>query len=130
MNENITKRKLKDFGLLIGFGFPLILGFLIPFITGHSFRFWTLLIAFPALILGIIYPRSLFYPYKLWMLIGFALGWINSRIILSLVFLFALLPIAFFMKLLGHDPLNLRKITSSSYKENRQNNIIDLTRIF
>tara|TARA_Y100000589_G_C26921735_1_gene534684 strand:- start:38 stop:430 length:393 start_codon:yes stop_codon:yes gene_type:complete len=130
MKKNISNSKLKEFGLLIGFGFPFIIGLLIPLVIGHSFRFWTLFIALPALLLGIFLPRSLFYPYKLWMSLGYVLGWLNSRIILCCVFIFALLPIAFIMKILGHDPLKIKNENLSSYKEHKQNKFIDLTRIF
>ena len=41
--------------------------------------------------------------------LGKALGWINSRIILGLVFIIVLQPIAFIMKSFGYDPLKLKK---------------------
>ena len=109
MKVSITKKQLREFGFLIGFGFPILIGWIIPSIGGHAFRGWTLWIAIPFLIIGILKPRLLFYPYKGWMALGLALGWINSRIILGLVFLVVLQPIALIMKLVGHDPLKIKK---------------------
>ena len=83
MKNNISKKKLREFGFLIGFGFPLLIGWILPFIIGHSFRNWTLWIGIPALIFAIARPISLFYAYKIWMKLGHILGWINSRIILG-----------------------------------------------
>ena len=50
--KQISKKMLKDFGILIGLGFPLIIGFIIPFISGHSFRIWTLFFGITSLILS------------------------------------------------------------------------------
>ena len=130
MRESISKKQLYDFGLLIGFVFPILTGWIIPALTGHTFRMWTLWIGIPGLFLGIISPRLLYYPYKAWMLIGHALGWLNSHIILGLVFIFVLQPIALIMRIFGYDPLRVRKKGEKSYKENRKGNIINLTKIF
>tara|TARA_E500000331_G_C16685424_1_gene467302 strand:+ start:70 stop:462 length:393 start_codon:yes stop_codon:yes gene_type:complete len=130
MKFSISKKQLSEFGYLIGFGFPILIGWIIPAIGGHLFRKWTLWISIPFLIIGILKPRLLFYPYKLWMALGFALGWINSRIILGIVFLLVLQPIALIMKFLGYDPLKIKNSNESSYRENKSNHKVDLTRIF
>ena len=67
------------------------------------------------------------------MKLGFVLGWVNSRIILGIIFIFVLLPIALIMKLSGYDPLNKNKnknFYEKSFRENRKQNKIDLRRIF
>ena len=130
MKVSIAKKQLREFGFLIGFGFPILIGWIIPAVGGHAFRGWTLWIAIPFLITGILKPRLLFYPYKGWMALGLALGWINSRMILGLVFLLVLQPIALIMKLVGHDPLKTKKSNESSYRENKSNHKIDFTRVF
>ena len=130
MKVSIAKKQLREFGFLIGFGFPILIGWIIPAVGGHAFRGWTLWISIPFLITGILKPRLLFYPYKGWMALGLALGWINSRIILGLVFLLVLQPIALIMKFVGYDPLKIKKSNERSYRENKSNHKIDLTRIF
>ena len=130
MKTTISERKLREFGMLIGLGFPILLGWLIPLLGGHQFRAWTLLIGFPGLILGLTSPRLLNYPYKGWMALGHALGWINSHIILGLVFIIILQPIAYIMRLTGYDPLRTRLKGENTYKEKRQKYQPDLTRIF
>ena len=131
MNQSsISKKQLREFGLLIGIGFPVIIGWIIPSISGHLFRFWSLWIGIPSFILGILRPRLLFYPYKVWMLLGFVLGWINSRLILALVFLLVLQPISLIMKIFGYDPLKKKKNNVLTFRERQQNRKVDLTRIF
>ena len=130
MKTCTSTKQLREFGILIGFGFPIIIGWLIPAITGHLFRSWSLWVGCPALILGILKPSLLSYPYKGWMAIGLALGWLNSRLILGLVYLIILQPIAIFMKIFGYDPLRKKKSNQKSYREIKKDENFDLTRIF
>ena len=130
MTNRISKKQLRDFGYLIGFGLPLIIGWLIPSITGHAFRAWTLWISIPTLVIGIISPRFLKKPYQAWMQLGHLLGYVNSRIILGIVFVAVLQPIAFVMRAFGYDPLRSKKSNLLSFKENKKGSKVDLTRIF
>ena len=130
MKEIISKKQLREFGLLIGFGFPLLIGWLIPALMGHEFRAWTLWVGFIGLLFGINSPRLLYYPYKFWIKLGLTLGWVNSRIILGLVYMIILLPIAFIMRLIGYDPLRTKQSGEKTYRENRKDHQTDLTRIF
>ena len=120
MKEIISKKQLREFGLLIGFGFPILIGWLLPSLFGHQFRTWTLWIGVPGLLIGFTAPRLLHYPYKGWMLLGHVLGWINSHIILGLVFIFILQPIAFIMRLFKYDPLKINRLNKETYKENNE----------
>ena len=130
MKEIISKKQLREFGLLIGFGFPILIGWLLPSLFGHQFKTWTLWIGVPGLLIGLTAPRLLYYPYKCWMVIGHFLGWINSHIILGLVFIFVLQPIAYIMRLTGYDPLNTKRKVEKTYREVRKDKNIDLKRIF
>ena len=128
--SSISQKQLRQFGFLIGIGFPVIIGWIVPAISGHLFRFWSLWIGVPLFILGILRPRLLFYPYQAWMKIGLALGWINSHIVLGLVFLLVLQPISLIMKLFGYDPLKKKKKDVLTFREIKENHKVDLTKIF
>ena len=130
MEKNISKKTLREFGFLIGFTFPILIGWLIPSIGGHSFRVWTLWVSFPALIVAIIKPLLLFYPYKAWMKIGNILGWLNSHLILGLVFICVLIPISIVMKIIGYDPLRIKKSDQKSYREIKEDHKVNLKKIF
>ena len=130
MKNNISKKILREFGLLIGFAFSILIGWFLPSFGGHPFRIWTLWIGIPTSIIAILYPEILFYPYKAWMKLGLILGWLNSRIILGLVFLIILQPIAFIMRIFGHDPLRLKRTGQITYREIKTNHKIDLKKIF
>jgi|688.fasta_scaffold61320_3 hypothetical protein len=126
-----SRRQLREFGLLIGLVFPLLLGWLLPALHGHPFRVWTLWIGIPALVLSLTAPRILARPYRGWMALGHALGWVNSHIILGAVFVLVLQPIAVVMRLSGHDPLRRQSASNAaSYREQRKSDAINLKRIF
>ena len=98
---------------------------------GHAPRTWTLVIGIPTIILSIFYPRVLKLPYKIWIKIGIILGWINSRIILGIVYCVILIPIALIMKLFKYDPLKKKIFKEQiSYREITKNKKIDITKIF
>jgi hypothetical protein len=98
-------KHLREFGLLIGSVFPVVFGWLLPSLRGHALPMWPFVIGGPALVLGLLAPRTLAWPYRGWMALGHGLGWVNSHLILGAVFLLVLQPIALVMRLMGHDPL-------------------------
>ena len=125
-----TSKQLRDFGLLLGVVFPLLLGWFLPALRSHSFQAWTLWIGVPALSLGILAPRTLIWPYRGWMTLGHALGWINGHIILGAVFLLVLQPIAAIMRIKGYDPLRRRSTNNNTYKETVSERNLDFKRPF
>ena len=81
-----SKKKLREFGIFVGVIFPILFGFLLPFIFQHEYRYWTIYIGLPIFTLGLIAPSKLRFFYFFWMRLGNALGWINSRLILGIVY--------------------------------------------
>ena len=129
--EVIRKEILREFGIIFGLGLPIIIGWLIPTLFGDDPRTWTLVIGIPTILLSIFYPRALKLPYKIWIKIGIILGWINSRIILGIVYCVILIPISLIMKLFKYDPLKKKIFKEQiSYREITKNKKIDITKIF
>ena len=125
-----STKQLREFGLVVGFFFPLIIGLILPFIFGHPFRSWTLIIGLPLILLGIFAPNKLRYIYRKWLSIGNFLGFINSHLILGMIFIIVMQPISLIMKLFGYDPLKKLQKELKSYKETRHNVNVDLDKIF
>lgn len=50
-----------------------------------------------------------------WMALAGALGYVNSRILLSLVYYLAVTPLGVILRLAGHDPLRRRTPPAGSY---------------
>jgi hypothetical protein len=57
---------------------------------------------------ALVLPRSLGPVYRVWIALGNALNWINTRIILGAIFYGLVTPMGVAMRLLGHDPLRRR----------------------
>ena len=125
-----SKKQLREFGLLIGFLFPLLIGLLLPIAFDHEIRIWTIFVGLPLIILGIFSPMYLQYFYKKWISFGNYLAFINSHIILGIVFIVVLVPISFIMKLLKYDPLKMKKESLKTYREVRKYSKIDPEKIF
>ena len=101
---------LRDFGLLTGCITAGLFGLLLPWLLELKFPVWPWLIAIVLWCCALVYPRSLSPVYRGWMAIGNVLGWINTRIILGLVFYIVIMPTGLVMRLFGKDPM-ARKIS-------------------
>lgn len=53
--------------------------------------------------------------YNAWMKLAHALGWLNTRIILTLVYILIFTPIALFFRLIGKDLMERRLEAVESY---------------
>ena len=104
-----NKQELKKFGLVMASAISLLFGLIIPFVSNHTYPLWPWTLSSVFLIVSLIHPKLLSGIYIAWMKIGHVLGWINTRIILSLLFFGLLTPIGLVLRLLGKDPL-LKKI--------------------
>jgi len=104
------RRTLRNFGLLVG-GIFLVVG-LVPLLRGEGGRVWACTLAGLLILPALVVPGVLRYPYAGWMWLGAVLAWINTRIILSVVFFVLLSPIGALMRLFGRDPMR-RKLERS-----------------
>jgi hypothetical protein len=101
------RRELRNFGLLLGAMFALVLG-LGPLLRHHHAWRWPLVVATVLWILAIAAPGSLRIVYAMWSRFGGALGWFNTRLILTLLYMIWVVPMGIAMKLIGRDPLHRR----------------------
>lgn len=99
-----TPKQLRSFGLLVGVIFAVIS--LWPMIWhGETLRIWALIVAGVLAVPAVVMPKSLKLIYCGWMAVGDMLGWINTRIILGIVFYGVVTPIGAFRRWRGHDPM-------------------------
>jgi predicted membrane protein len=109
MIEN--NKELRNFGLLVGGIFGL-LG-LVPHLLFHrNLHVLPLVLGLLLMFLGCFRPGALRSVYKVWMILGSILGWVNTRVILFAFFCFVLTPMAILKKVFGKDSLN-RKLDKS-----------------
>jgi hypothetical protein len=96
---------LRSFGLLVGGIFALI--GLWPIVRGLQPRIWAIVLGTLLILPGLVAPRALAPAYTVWMGIAYVLGWINSRIIMAVVFFVVFTPVAVFLKLMKKTPIQL-----------------------
>jgi len=97
-------KHLRSFGLIVGGVFALI-GIWPMLWRGQPLRLWGIIPGGLLLVLALAWPRSLTHVYRLWMTVGEALGWINTRLILGGIFYLLFTPIGVGMRLRGKDPM-------------------------
>lgn len=100
-----TKKELRNFGFVTAGLTPVFFGLLIPWLFAGHFPRWPWIAAGVLTTWAAVLPASLKPLYVVWMSIGQVLGWINTRIILSILFYLVILPVGLVMRLAGHDPM-------------------------
>ncbi|MBX3008104.1 MAG: hypothetical protein KF816_08770 [Melioribacteraceae bacterium] len=102
---DISKKSLRKFGIVIGIIVVLIT--VLFFWNSASWKIMLLSLGGMLLLNGIFIPNNLKNLYKIWMGLAFALGWIVSRIILTILFVFILTPLGLLAKLFGKEFLDI-----------------------
>jgi hypothetical protein len=61
------------------------------------------------LVSGLLYPPFLKYPSAAWWRFAKALGYVNARVLLTVLFSIVLVPLSLFWRVIGKDPLARRR---------------------
>ena len=104
----MSPAELRRFGLATGAIFAGLFGLLLPWLFGRALPWWPWAIAAAFWLPALIAPILLRPVYRGWMIAGGALGWVNTRIILGVVFVVVVVPIGLVMRLFRKDPLARR----------------------
>ena len=112
-NTEIKIGSNKSFGIVFFIVFLLVA--LYPLINNGDLRIWSLIIAIIFLILGMINSKVLTPLNKLLFKFGLLLGKVISPLIMGIIFFFVVTPIAFIMRIIGKDLLNLKFNNKKSY---------------
>ena len=113
---NSEKSDLRKFGITVGIILLIIAGVLF---WKEKESFQILLTAGAVLlILGVTIPAILKYIYWVWMIFATIIGWIMTRMILSLMFYMIFTPIGFILRLFGKQfiELNWNKTENTYWK--------------
>ena len=115
------KQELRKFGFVFATGMVLIFGLFFPWVLERPSPSWPWIAAAVFAGSALLLPQILKPVFIVWMKIGHVLGWINTRIILGVVFFIIFAPVALFMRLLGKDPMRRRlDATATSYRINSE----------
>ena len=120
--KNIASGKsdLRKFGITVGTVMGLLGGLF--YWREKEYYFYFLIFSAVLLFLGIVVPILLRPIHKVWMTLAILLGWVMTRIILSILFYLVVTPIGLLAKLFGKSHLNLAFDKSSeSYWRSKDN---------
>ena len=116
LTREASPKQLRSFGLMVGGVFGIIGAWPAVF-RSEDPRFWALTVSVLLILPALVYPGILKGPFRLWMAIGHVLAWVNTRIILGIIFFGLFTPTGFIMRLFGWDPMRRRSDPKSeSYR--------------
>ncbi len=111
-----TPQHLRSFGLTTAGIVAGLFGLLLPWLLSRAWPIWPWVLAGTLAGLGLTCPRALTPVYRGWMKFGHVMGFINTRILLGLVFYLILTPLGVLMRLFGWDPMQRRLGQNTSYR--------------
>ena len=101
----LNRKELRRFGLLTGTVISGLFGLVMPLILGHKLPLTPWIITVVMYGLATFVPQSLDPIYSNWMKVTQVLAWINTRIVLGLIFFLIVTPMAFIMRLVNQDTM-------------------------
>ncbi|MFG6107737.1 SxtJ family membrane protein [Leptothoe sp. EHU-05/26/07-4] len=105
VSKPANRQELRHFGLLTSLILVILFGFLLPWLRHHVRPQWPWLIGAVLSALALVAPMALQPIYHGWMKVGLVLGFINTRIILGVIFYGLLTPIGWLMGILNKRTL-------------------------
>ena len=111
--DDVKINSHRSFGIVFLLVFLLIAFY--PLTNHADIRIWSLIISLIFLSLGLLNSKLLTPLNKIWYKFGVFLGKIVSPLIMGLIFFTVVTPIAFLMRILKKDLLNLKFNKNSSY---------------
>ena len=116
----------RKFGLVTSAIVVVLFGLLIPWLFSFNFPKWPWIFAAVLSSWALLLPTTLKPVYNGWMKFGHIMNWINTRLILGIIFYGMVLPMGLIMRLFGKDPMR-RKLDSDlgSYRVESHNDTKD-----
>ena len=112
----VSPVELRKFGLLSATIVAVLFGLLIPWLTDSGIVLWPWYFAGGLTVWGLIWPKGLIFVYRPWLKFGYVAGWINTRIILFVLFYLVFFPVGLLMKIVANDPMRRKKEHTTTYR--------------
>ncbi len=128
-NINTDKKEIRKFGFLVG---GVLVAISIFFLwKGLSYFQLLLVIGVSLILLGFFIPKILKPLYIIWMTFATILGWIMTRVILTILFYLIVTPIGLVARMFGTKFLDLSWHNNvSSHWNKRDKSISDIEKQF
>ena len=105
-NIKSGRKELRKFAITVGIVLGLLGGLF--FWRGRDYDSYFLILSAALLLLGLVVPILLKPIHKVWMVLAVFLGWLMTRVILSVLFYLVVTTIGLLARLFGKDFLDLK----------------------
>jgi hypothetical protein len=126
--------ELRRFGITFAVFFSLVFGLVIPLVSRGWIHFselsngpaWPYAVSLLIILWALINPGSLHLLHRPWMAFAQVAGWLNTRLIMLILFYFIVFPVGLIMRIFGYDPMhgkidkNVRSYRVRSKARNRE----------
>lgn len=109
------KAALRRFGWQMAIAWPLLFGLLLPWLFSHSLPLWPWLLSALFALTALTVPKALYWPARLWAGFAAKMGWINTRLLLGLVFFLLIWPLGLVLRSLNKLDYRARPASGDSY---------------
>ena len=120
--HTLDRKGYRKFGLTTGAIVIVLFGLSIPWLFDLHYPMWPWIVGGTLVLWALAAPASLRRAYVAWMKFGQLMNWINTRLILGVLFDGVFLPFGLVMRLFGKDPMH-RKLDyrASTYRVKSHN---------
>ncbi|MCH1554015.1 MAG: SxtJ family membrane protein [Luminiphilus sp.] len=114
----LDRKGLRQFGLTFSAIVVSLFGLLLPWLFSAAWPTWPWLFAGILALASLAFPPVLGPLYQLWMRFGLVMAYVNTRIILFLLYTLVFVPTGLLMKIRGRDTMQ-RKLSRSDNQSYR-----------
>ena len=101
MKKTLTQKELRHFGFTLAGAVALVFGLILPWLFDNDYPLWPWYTAGAILLPAMLVPRALAPVYAVWRPLALALGYVNTRIILSAIFFLIIWPFGLVLRVVG-----------------------------
>ncbi|MBZ9613385.1 SxtJ family membrane protein [Rheinheimera maricola] len=114
VNRNDTAA-LRRFGWQMAIAWPLLFGLVLPWLFSAAWPLWPWIVAAAFASLALLLPGGLYWPARGWFVFAHVMGWLNTRLILALLFFVVITPLGWLLRLLGKLDYHAQPQANDSY---------------
>ena len=118
MKQPSSDKLNRSFGLVMAGGLAGLA--LVRYLLVGGGTWWLVGLAAAFLLVGLVVPCALAPLQKVWMKLAAVLGFVNQRILLTILFGMLITPTALLLRILGKQPISLHARGGDSYWRTRR----------
>ena len=105
-NIKSGKKELRQFGITVGVFLGLLAGLFL--LRQRDYYLYFFIFSLTFIFLGLVLPATLKHIQKIWMSLGILIGWLVTRVILTVLFYLVVTPIGVIAKVFGKHLLDTK----------------------